>query len=254
MSFGSRLRELRETKALRQEDLGRLFTVGKSAVSQWENDIRVPDINIIIKIARYFECSVDYLFGISDDRYYSSSSMVKLPLLGQVHKDLLLLDKNNIQDYLDVPVYLSADFILKISDDSMIGAGILEGDLALCRASAEPKPGQIIAVRENTAGQFVEISLRYYFKEAGKAVLKSANPYYPDIDYQANSCTAIGQLASLIRLDAPGYEIYTDYLTIKDEEEWMGVIEAASEYGLSPQDILASVNIQAKILKRLKTP
>ncbi len=254
MSFGSRLRELRENRALRQEDLGKLFTVGKSAVSQWENDIRVPDINIIVQLAKYFECSIDYLFGLSNDIHHNPnrSNMVKLPILGRVHAGLTLLAADNIEEYLYIPQYLSADFILKVSGDSMIGAGILDGDLAICRESEEPQSGQIIVVRRKPSGEYSDISLRYYFKEASQPVLKSANPHYPNSDYQAGGYKTVGHLVAIIRRGAPDYEIYTDYLTIKDNEEWLGVIETAAEYGLSPQDILSSVNVQAKILKRLK--
>ncbi len=254
MSFGSRLRELRENRALRQEDLGKLFTVGKSAVSQWENDIRVPDINIIVQLAKYFGCSIDYLFGLSNDVFYTHnrSNIVKLPILGKIHTELPLLDNDNIEAYLDVPEYLPADFILKVSSDSMIGAGILDGDLAICKESEEPQPGQITAVRKDNCGEYSDISLKYYLVEDEQKILKAANPNYPAADYQAEGYKTVGHLVALIRRDAPGYEIYTDYLTIKDNEEWLGVIETAAEYGLSPQDILSSVNIQAKLLKRLK--
>ncbi len=67
MSLGKRIRALREEKGVRQEDIGKLFSVSKSAVSQWENDIRTPDMDIIVKLADYFSCNTDYLLGRTDD-------------------------------------------------------------------------------------------------------------------------------------------------------------------------------------------
>jgi len=254
MSFGSKLRELRENKGLRQEDLGKLFNVGKSAVSQWENDVRIPDTNTIVQIAKYFGCSADYLLGL-DSRIFSNNdrlNLVKLPILGLVRTGLTLMAADNIEDYLDIPEYLAADFILKVRSDSLIGAGILDGDLAICRETAEPRSGQIIAARKDISGEYSEVGLMYYFDTGGQPILRSANPNYPDIDYHAEGYTSVGHLTALIRRYAPGYDIYTDYLTIKNKEEWTEVMETAAEYGLTPQDILSSVNIQAKILKRLR--
>ena len=67
MSLGKTIKLLREEKGIRQEDIGKLFNVSKSAVSQWENDIRTPDMDIIIKLADYFNTSTDYLLGRTDD-------------------------------------------------------------------------------------------------------------------------------------------------------------------------------------------
>ncbi|KUG03204.1 sos-response repressor and protease lexa [hydrocarbon metagenome] len=251
-SFGERLRRLRENKNLTQEQLGKILNVKKSAISKYETDKISMNIESIKLLARYFDVPLSYLIDVDIDSIRTSS---KIPFLGRVHTGTNMLAVDNIESYLAIPEYLSADFVLKVSGDSMIGAGILNGDLALCRLSAKPQPGQIIAViQQNMTEEFSEIFLRYYFNEAGQPVLKSANPDYPDIDYQTNAYSSVGKLSAIIRLQTPDYEVYTEYLNIKNNEEWLGVIEAASEYGLSPQDILASVNIQAKILKKMKTP
>ena len=73
--FGSRLRNLRESRSLRQDDVAVLFEMNKSAVSQWENS-RIPHPAIIVKLADYFGVSTDYLLGrvdVSTDRYYPAT-------------------------------------------------------------------------------------------------------------------------------------------------------------------------------------
>jgi len=249
-SFGERLRQLRENNNLTQEQLGKILNVKKSAISKYETDKISMNIDSIKLLARYFDVPTSHLIDLDPNSMKTSN---KLPILSaRVNTTQTLLAADNIEDYLDVPEYLVADFILKVSGDSMIGAGILDGDLAICRESAEPRSDQIIAARKDISGEYSEVSLMYYFDTSGQPILRSANPNYPDIDYHAEGYTSVGHLTALIRRYAPGYDIYTDYLTKKDNEEWTEVIETAAEYGLSPQDILSSVNIQAKILKRLR--
>lgn len=66
-SFGERLKKVRIDRGLRQEDIGAIVHVGKSTVSQWENNIHVPDIETIVKIANYLNVTSDYLLGLSDN-------------------------------------------------------------------------------------------------------------------------------------------------------------------------------------------
>ena len=69
MQFGDRLRELREDKGLRQEDVAALFGFGKSTVSQWENGKSEPEYDIVLKLADYFDVTTDYLLGRSSIPY-----------------------------------------------------------------------------------------------------------------------------------------------------------------------------------------
>ena len=64
--FHIRLKESRLEKGLRQRELAEFLNVDQRTISNWENDIREPNIDMIIKIAQYFEISTDYLLGNSD--------------------------------------------------------------------------------------------------------------------------------------------------------------------------------------------
>lgn len=65
-TFGSRLRKLRLQKELTQEQLGSVFNVTNVGVAKWESDDRFPSKEILIKIADYFDVSLDYLLGRTD--------------------------------------------------------------------------------------------------------------------------------------------------------------------------------------------
>ena len=58
-------------------------------------------------------------------------------------------------------------------------------------------------------------------------------------------------MVALLRQDAPGYQVYKDFLTVCGHEEWTEVIEVASQSGFSPQQVRELVNMQMEIAKNL---
>jgi transcriptional regulator with XRE-family HTH domain len=65
--FGKRLRELRKEKKLTMKELGKKFNLAESTISGYENENRKPDMDIIKQFADFFETSVDYLLGRTND-------------------------------------------------------------------------------------------------------------------------------------------------------------------------------------------
>ena len=59
--FGKRLRELRIERELTQRQLGEVLNVWNQTVSFWESGSREPDLDTLVKIAHYFEISIDEL-------------------------------------------------------------------------------------------------------------------------------------------------------------------------------------------------
>lgn len=66
--FGRKLKELRLEKKINQSELGEIIGISPSTVGMYERDQRFPDKDILGKIADYFEVSVDYLLGRTDER------------------------------------------------------------------------------------------------------------------------------------------------------------------------------------------
>ena len=67
MTFGEKLKKLRNEKQLSQEDLANQLGVSKQAISKWEQDIALPDTNNLILIAKIFKVSLDDLVNYNDD-------------------------------------------------------------------------------------------------------------------------------------------------------------------------------------------
>lgn len=65
---GNRIKNLREEKNMKQEDLAKILSISSSAVGMYERDEREPNDEITLKLAEYFGVSTDYLLGKSDIR------------------------------------------------------------------------------------------------------------------------------------------------------------------------------------------
>ena len=64
--FAKRLRELRLEKGLTQQQLADEFKVDRTTVMKWEIGERETNFSMLVKIARYFETTCDYLLGNTD--------------------------------------------------------------------------------------------------------------------------------------------------------------------------------------------
>ncbi|MEK8022513.1 MAG: LexA family transcriptional regulator [Candidatus Hydrogenedentota bacterium] len=93
-----------------------------------------------------------------------------------------LCDIITLDEYLIGP--RESAFLVKVTGDSMTGAGIMPGDLVIVDRGANPKPGDIVVAQVDG-----EWTLKYFIKETtrGKRVtlLRGANPKYPDIHPEA---------------------------------------------------------------------
>ena len=66
--FSNRLKELRIANLISQQDLATSLNVSQNAIYNWENGKREPSIEMLKKIAEYFEVSFDYLMGFEEIR------------------------------------------------------------------------------------------------------------------------------------------------------------------------------------------
>lgn len=66
MTLGERIQELRKARGLSQEGLGDLLGVSRQAISKWESDTTIPEVDKLVAISRRFEVSVGYLLGVEE--------------------------------------------------------------------------------------------------------------------------------------------------------------------------------------------
>lgn len=73
------LKQLRKDKKISQEQLGHRLGFGKNTISQYETGIREPNIDTLIKLAEYFDVTVDYLIGRENEVKEKNSFLESIP-------------------------------------------------------------------------------------------------------------------------------------------------------------------------------
>jgi repressor LexA len=123
---------------------------------------------------------------------------VKVPLLGAVSAGPGLLAEENIEDTFTLPRnflrYGTGEvFGLRVKGDSMIGAGILEGDLVMVRQQRTALEGEIVVALLGD-----EATVKYFRKREDGIYLVSANPAYPPRKV-GEDFSILGKVVSLMR-------------------------------------------------------
>lgn len=91
--LSQRICELRMLRNISQVELASALGVTKQSVSNWENDNIQPSIDILIKLANYFDVSTDYLLGLDQREVLDVSD---LPKEFVTHLRILIGDFKNI--------------------------------------------------------------------------------------------------------------------------------------------------------------
>lgn len=131
---------------------------------------------------------------IKDDSI--KKEIINVPIIGKVTAGLPILANENIEDIFPIPLdYISHNqelFILNISGDSMINAGIFDGDLAIIEKCKTAKNGEIVVVLiEN------EATIKRFYKEKNHIRLQPENDNMEAII--VNNCKLLGRLVGLFR-------------------------------------------------------
>ena len=114
------------------------------------------------------------------------AALPKLPLLGQIAAGGPLLAEQNVEDELAVPEPLGrrADFLLRVKGESMINAGILDGDILVVQRAQDARNGEIVVALAGDDESADEATVKTFYREAGRVRLQPENdalePIYAD--------------------------------------------------------------------------
>jgi repressor LexA len=112
------------------------------------------------------------------------AALPKLPLLGQIAAGGPLLAEQNVEDEIAVPETLHGDFLLRVKGDSMIEAGILDGDVVVVQRSQDARDGEIVVALAGDDETADEATVKRFFRENGRIRLQPENsalePIYAD--------------------------------------------------------------------------
>jgi repressor LexA len=103
------------------------------------------------------------------------AELPKLPLLGQIAAGGPLLAEENVEEEIAVPESLRGDFLLRVKGDSMIEAGILDGDVVVVRRAQDARDGEIVVALAGDDEAADEATVKRFFREEGRIRLQPEN-------------------------------------------------------------------------------
>ena len=99
----------------------------------------------------------------------------RLPLLGEIAAGGPLLAEQSIEDYLPMPASTKGDFLLRVKGESMIDAGILDGDLVIVQRAQDARNGEIVVALAGDDESFDEATVKTFYRERGRVRLQPEN-------------------------------------------------------------------------------
>ena len=131
--------------------------------------------------------------------YDNLASMTEIPVMGQIAAGSPIEAISFQESTISVPPSmlhgLGEHFALKVSGDSMIGAGINNGDTVVVRRQPTADSGDVIVALVRG----LEATLKRLRIEGGRIYLDSANPEYDSMEYTASEIEVQGKLVCLLR-------------------------------------------------------
>lgn len=214
MYLGEIIYKYRKEKKLTMDAFSQLSGLSKSYISMLEKNKHpqssrklIPSVETFKKVAKAIEIDTDELF-----RMVSGSQLVKLsdkkenslegltnisfpaakavPILGDICAGGGVICEDNYQGNFYIDRSIKADMCLYVKGDSMIDAGIYNGDIAFIRKNYNYSPGNIYAVRINDGCDAV--LKKVYIKE-NSAILSPCNAAYEPMIVAAGDFSIIGE-------------------------------------------------------------
>lgn len=198
MSFGSKLRAARKAKQLTQKELAAKIKAAHNSISNWENDQNMPDPDTIQNLCWALDVEPNYFFSVDSSlplprNIIPLPEMQRIPLLGSIACGSPILADEHIEDYVDIPRNIHADFALTCKGDSMINARIFDGDIVYIRQQPSVDNGEIAAVLIDGDATLKRVRL---FDD--HISLEPENPMYKPLVYWGNDMNDVHILGKAV--------------------------------------------------------
>ncbi|MCM3130934.1 LexA family transcriptional regulator [Paenibacillus sp. MER 78] len=139
--FSERLKILREKAGLTQKEVAIVLGMTQSSYSKYEYGTREPNIDNILKLAKLFNVSSDYLLGNEEAK---PSELVTIPLLIKVSGGDFIYDPEGSLPFPKDFINDRDAFLFQVKDDSMLQYDIDENDFVIVEKSSEANNHDII--------------------------------------------------------------------------------------------------------------
>ncbi len=125
---------------------------------------------------------------------------VAIPLLGRIAAGAPTLAAEHVEEYLTVPMDFAAEadhFALRVAGDSMVGAGILDGDVVVVRSQDEADDGDVVAVLLPGPAED-EATVKRLRRQRGKVTLVPENPALEPFEMDPEG-RVLGKVVAVLR-------------------------------------------------------
>lgn len=183
MTTGQRMKARRKELGLSAETVAEKLDISPATVYRYEKgDIDKIPGDILQPLASILHTTPAYLMGWEDtpaagpaipSGFIPVPEMEKVPLVGSIACGQPILAEENVEEMVDAPAGRGVDFCLICKGDSMIDAGIHDGDIVYIRQQTDVENGEIAAVRIGD-----EATLKRVYKSAAGVMLAPANAAY----------------------------------------------------------------------------
>ena len=229
----NRMKELREERKLNMKEAAQRLGIPYTTYVNYEKGLREPNSEMLIQIANFYNTSIDYLLGRSDDPVDESVldivneididllqatgnirdalilqklrdknisnvypiELKKFPLLGEIACGEPIYADEDRESYVMAGANIRADFCLKAKGDSMTGTRIMDGDIVFIRKQDMVEDGEIAAVVIDDDATLKRV---YYDREAGIIQLVAENPAYKPLVYTGSRLNEIHILGKAV--------------------------------------------------------
>lgn len=196
----NRIRSLVESSGVSYGELSKQTGIPKSALHRYATGetLKIP-LDRIEYIANAFGVSAAWIMGWEDEptalpeNVFPVPKMKKVPLLGTIACGEPIIAEENIEDIIDMPPHIHADFALKCKGDSMIGARILDGDIVYIHQQPDVENGEIAAVLIDN-----EATLKRVYKYSNMVILRPENPAFQEMVYKEEELNHIRILGKAV--------------------------------------------------------
>ena len=196
MNFGERLRQARKEKKLTQKELADKINAKHNSISNWENNQNMPDPETIENLCWALDVQPNYFFSIATSVPAGIIPMPELrqiPLIGSIACGAPTLAEEHIEEYINIPKHVTADFALTCKGDSMINARIFDGDIVYIRQQSAVDNGEIAAVLIDGEATLKRVQL---FQD--HISLEPENPQYRPLVYWGEEMNTIRILGKAV--------------------------------------------------------
>jgi repressor LexA len=126
-----------------------------------------------------------------------AADIARLPLLGEIAAGGPLLADQNIEGYLPMPSSAKGDFLLRVKGESMIDAGILDGDLVIVQRTQDARNGEIVVALVGDDESADEATVKTFYRETDRIRLQPENATMEPI--YGNHVQILGRVVGVFR-------------------------------------------------------